>query len=64
MKRFISVRVMKATDWNDAIDKIEDQWFDEGHPLCDAVMELTPLMEMVLTHQQNIHDKEQLYDNR
>ena len=59
--KFISVRVVEAIDWNDAIDKIEEQRFDENHPLCDAVVELTPLMEVVITHQQNIHDEEQLH---
>ena len=54
--KFIYVRVVEATDWNDAIDKIGNQEFDEGHPLCDAVVELTPLMEVVITYQQNIHD--------
>ena len=36
--KYFSIRVVEAESLDDAIEKVQDNIFDEDHPLCDVVL--------------------------
>lgn len=45
MNVFFSIRVVRAMDREDATDEVENNNFDENHPLCDRVLTKEELLK-------------------
>jgi hypothetical protein len=45
--KYYSIRVVHAHNREDAIEKVEDQMFDDIDPVCDAVMTLHELRQLI-----------------
>lgn len=52
-KTYYSIRVVKATSKNKAIEKVENQEFDESHKLSDEVLLTKELLQKLLLELEN-----------
>lgn len=43
MKLYFNIRTVKASNINDAMKNVNNQNFDEQHPLCDKILTLKGL---------------------
>ena len=48
MRKFYSIRVVKAESKEEAVEKVELNHFDESDPLCDKVVTLKELAEYAI----------------
>lgn len=62
MKKYISIRVVKANSYEGALKKVEMNFFDETDNICDRIFPLDIITNIILRIKNKLFLKSKDYD--